>query len=219
MEWEPSLGEFSRFSLDEVSQCFFTDSEGMIELWSPPRLTFTKPFIDGADPDLINEFSNRLISVSQYFPEIKGEIKIGMTTSYKGLAMTESDGNVMMKKISFPPLKKSGLPSRYVMGHEMMHIVQAKQSSIPGTERATDVHTLARLPPVFIDHAPIYLRVPKEIRRNWSHSRINPIVSELAHDLAIEAVITRRTNPRYIRWWESNFDERVDRNSSLSRFF
>jgi len=173
-------------------------------LQTPPNIIFTKPFIVRADPRLLYGFSRRLGSVLRYFPEIRGEIKVGLTNVYKGLASTESDGTTFHKKISFPSLKRAGIPTRYIMGHELMHIVQAKQSkTIPGTERACDVFTLARLPPRFIDQPPIYLSIPRKIRINWSNNHVRSLASSLMHDLAVEAIITRKTNPRYIRWWEN----------------
>ncbi|MDH4123242.1 MAG: hypothetical protein OEV21_04070 [Thermoplasmata archaeon] len=217
MAWEASNQEIVGL-LSSERHFEIAAPEGMIDMWAPPRLTFTRPFIESATPELLDSFSRRFFSITQYFPEVRGKIRVGMTNSYKGLAMTESDGNTMLKKISFPPLRRAGLPSRYVMGHELMHIVQAKQKFIPGTERACDLFTLSRLPPKHLDHPPIYLRMPRSVRSNWSRERIRPIVADMAHDVAIEAVISRKSNRRYINWWENEFRERVESSSSLSRF-
>lgn len=158
---------------------------------------------------MLTRFSERFDSVMRYYPELHGEIKIGMTTSYNGLAVTRSDGDTRKSKLCFPPLKRKGLPSRYVMGHEIMHLVQHAQDSLPGTERSCDIFTLARLPPRFIDHPPIYLSVPPSVRRPWVDGEVDSRVSELAHEIAIEAVITRPENPHYIQWWENEFAGRL----------
>lgn len=180
------------------------------ELRASPNITYTKPFVERADPSLLYEFSKRLGSVMYYFPEVLGEIRIGLTTVHRGLAATEIDGNKHSKKISFPPLKKAGLPYRYIIGHELMHIVQANsKKSIPGTERACDIFALSRLPPKFIDCPPIYLEMPEKLRRNWSDERVRSLASDLMHSLAIEAVMAREKNPRYIRWWEDRLAEFV----------
>jgi hypothetical protein len=175
----------------------------------PPSLVFTKPFIQRATPKMLDRFSKRFNSVAGFFPEVRGEIKVGMTTSYKGLAATETKGQLTSGKVCFPPLRRMGLPTRYVIGHELMHIVQAKLESLPETERSCDVFTLARLPPSFIDYPPPYLRIPKEVRKNWSGGGSGPDPACIAHELAIEAIITREKNPRYIQWWESEFSARM----------
>jgi hypothetical protein len=176
----------------------------------PPNLLFTKPFIKRATPKMLDRFSKRFNSVAGFFPEVRGEIKIGITTSYRGLAATETKDQLTSEKLCFPPLRRMGLPTRYVIGHELMHIVQAKLESLPETERSCDVFTLARLPPSFIDHPPTYLRVPREVRENWRGEGLNPDPARVAHELAIEAIITREKNPRYIQWWESEFSGRME---------
>lgn len=176
-----------------------------------PRLSFTRPFTGRANPSLLEEFAKRFDSLAPYFPEADGEIRVGITTSYYGLAMTGTMGGKSFHKICFPPLDKKGMPSRYVMGHELMHIVTSKTDSLPGTERSCDVFTLARLPPSFIDRPPIYLRVPKKAKEVWSVKRYNQALAEAAHLLAIEAIVTRKKNPRYIIWWEKSFSERAHR--------
>jgi len=185
-------------------------SEGVAVERGPPSLVFTKPFIKRATPKMLNRFSKRFNSVAGFFPEVRGEIKVGMTTSYKGLAATETKGQLMSEKLCFPPLRRMGLPTRYVIGHELMHIVQAKLKSLPETERSCDVFTLARLPSSFIDRPPAYLRIPREVRENWRREGSDPDPACIAHELAIEAVNTREKNPRYIQWWESEFSARTE---------
>jgi len=189
------------------------------ELSKSPSIVFTKPFLEKATPSLIGSFSSRLEMVLRYFPEIRGEIKIGLTNVHHGLASTELDGKRMLKKISFPPLKRVGLPSRFIIGHELMHLVQVKQKkSIPGTERACDLFTLARLPPKYIDHLPVYLAIPKMIRVNWEDRQTRRLASVFMHELAIEAILSRRTIPRYIIWWENQIVEHIENGHPLGRY-
>jgi len=185
-------------------------SEAVAAGRGPPSLLFTKPFIQRATPKMLNRFSKRFNSVAGFFPEVRGEIKVGMTTSYNGLAVTETRGQSTSEKLCFPPLRRMGLPTRYVIGHELMHIVQAKSESLPETERSCDVFTIARLPSSFIDRPPAYLRIPKRVRENWQREGSNPDPACIAHELAIEAVITRDKNPRYIQWWEGEFSARME---------
>ena len=175
----------------------------------PPNLVFTKPFIQRSTPKMLDLFSKRFNAVAGFFPEVKGEIKVGVTTSYKGLAATETKGELTSEKLCFPPLRRMGLPTKYVIGHELMHIVQAKLESLPETERSCDVFTLARLPPSFIDYPPPYLRIPRGVRENWTSEGSVQEHARVAHELAIEAIIIRDKNPRYIQWWESEFSART----------
>ena len=185
----------------------------------PPKLTYTRQFLERSNPQLIYRFQSRIGSVLRYYPEVKGEIMIGLTTTYRGLASTESDGVHMQKKLCFPSLTRSGLPTRFIIGHELMHIVQAKKSrSMPGTERSCDIYTLARLPPRFIDHLPVYLKTPWKVRLHWSNERVRNMASDIMHDLAIEAVIFRKENPKYISWWENQFNEVVNNGHPISRY-
>jgi hypothetical protein len=177
----------------------------------PPRLIFTRPFANRASSVLLHEFTERFESVARHFSEVKGEMKVGMTTSYRGLALSGVKGGAAFDKLCFPPLDKKGIPSRYVMGHELMHIVQSKDESLPRTERSCDIFTLARLPADLIDHPPIYLRMPRAAKERWSDPSMRPALAEAAHLLAIEALLIREENPRYISWWEKRFSQRAER--------
>lgn len=192
----------------------------MCRLREHSEITFTKPFAARASPRLLYHFQRRLYTLLKYFPEIRGEIRIGLTNSYMGLASTESDGNrVTARKLSFPPLNKNGTPSSYIIGHELMHLVQEKRKkTIPGTERATDVYTLARLPPRYIDHLPVYLKTPRKLSRHWSNERVRNLASIMMHELAIEAIIIRKTNPRYISWWENQFVDYVENGYPIAKY-
>lgn len=177
----------------------------------PPRLDFTRPFMEKADARQLREFKERFESVAAHFPEVKGEVKVGITTSYNGLALIGVKGGAPVDKICFPPLRRKGLPSRYVIGHELMHLVQSKDGSIPFTERSCDIFTLARLPADMLDRPPLYLRMHRTVRELWSDPAFHGRLAEAAHLLAIEAIITRKENARYISSWEKRFSEKAER--------
>jgi hypothetical protein len=180
------------------------------------RPAYTSRFLSCATSVLLEEFEERLQEVAKYFPEIEGEIKIGLTNSYRGLAVVMSRGKSISRKLSFPPLTKRGLPSRYVIGHELMHLSHVLKKGFPGTERATDVFTLARLPPKLLDAPPVYLRMPESIRRHWSRGEFQTVFSTLAHDLALDAILSRNENCRYIARWEAMFAKKAQESISLS---
>jgi hypothetical protein len=97
------------------------------------------------------------------------------------------------------------MPTYYTVAHELMHLVQFNNSSIPGGERACDVYALSRLPPRFIDESPTYLVVPPGRRGRWTHED-----AKMAHELASEAIRRRNAGlKRYAVWWESEFERRV----------
>lgn len=196
--------------IDYLSQDY-ADSGSTREL----SLSYTSRFVSSATSDLLCAFEDRLRQVLPFFPEITGEIRIGITNSYKGLAAFESYGGIVSKKVSFPPLSKKGLPSRYVIGHELMHLSHAQSRDFPGTERATDIFTLARLPSEFLDSPPVYLRIPDDIRRNWLEPDVHKVVSSLAHELALKSVISCGKDHRYISRWESTFEKKVREMTSL----
>jgi len=173
------------------------------------NLEYTSRFISSATPDLLSAFEDRFRQVSALFPEITGDIKIGITNSYRGLAITESRGGIISRKLSFPPLSNKGLPSKYIIGHELMHICHAQTRHFPGTERATDIFTLARLPPEFLDSPPPYLKIPDYVRRNWLQPGIHGFVSNLAHELALISTLSVGADHRYIQKWESTFEKRT----------
>jgi hypothetical protein len=176
-----------------------------------PTLRFTKPFTKRAGPRLLQQFSDRFDSVSKHFSEVQGEITVGLTTSYNGLALTGVKGGAAFDKLCFPPLDRKGLPTRYVIGHELMHIVQSKVEGMPSTERSCDIFTLARLPAEMLDRPPIYLRIPRGVKEQWGIPAVSKELAEAAHLAAIEAILIKPENARYIRWWEKQFAERAER--------
>jgi len=150
----------------------------------------------------------RLERLHEYFPEIRLEMRIGITRSYDGLAFMATDGTV---KLMVDMHRSRGnswkFPTYWTLGHELMHLAQFNSKGIPSGERACDVYALARLPPRLIDDPPTYLIVPPGIRKHWHD---NGRYAKLAHELAIEAIIRRRAGlRRYASWWDDEFERRA----------
>jgi len=151
---------------------------------------------------------DRLEKLRRYFPEMKAQMKIGITRTYDGLAFQSDSGEV---KLMVDMHKgRNGLwkfPTYWTLAHEMMHLAQFNTNHIPGGERACDVYALARLPPEMIDDSPSYLVVPPRIRRGW-----NRRYAKMAHDLALESLRRRKAGLRkYASWWEQEFERRTER--------
>jgi hypothetical protein len=148
------------------------------------------------------ELSLRLNRLHRYFPEMKPRMKVGITRSYDGLAFQSNEGSVkLMIRVRRPRRGAWKYPTYWTLGHELMHLAQFNAKGIPGTERATDVYGLARLPPEFIDESPSYLVAPRGPRKTWTQEH-----AKIAHRLAWEA-LKQRSNGlrRYARWWEDEF--------------
>jgi hypothetical protein len=157
-------------------------------------------------PEVRKELAGRLESLHKYFREIKPSMKIGISRSYDGLVFQSDDGHVkLMLGVRRTRKGTWRMPTYYTVAHELMHLVQFNNSSIPGGERACDVHTLSRLPPRFIDESPTYLVVPPGRRGRWTRED-----AKMAHELASEAIRRREAGlKRYAVWWESEFERRV----------
>jgi hypothetical protein len=156
-------------------------------------------------PEVLGELSGRLEGLSRHFPEMKREIKIGITRVYDGLAFQSEDGKAMLM-LDVRRRRDGGwkYPTYWTMAHELMHLAQFNSKGIPGGERATDVHALARLPPRLIDDSPSYLVVPRGLRGRWGTE-----AAHMAHTLAREAIALRANGlRRYASWWESEFERR-----------
>lgn len=160
------------------------------------------------------ELERRLNALSVFFPEMKTELKIGITRSYDGLVFQSDDGKVKMMLEA--RRRRDGrwmLPTSWTLAHELMHLAQFNTKGIPGGERACDVHALARVPPRYIDDSPSYLVVPRGLRGGW-----NRRAAALAHDVAKEALSMRaRGLRRYASWWESEFERRWTDRRPLSK--
>ena len=149
------------------------------------------------------ELSSRLNRLHRYFPEMKPRMKVGITRSYEGLAFQSNEGFV--KLLIGVRRTRTGAwkyPTYWTLAHELMHLAQFNAKEIPGTERATDIYALTRLPPEFIDDSPSYLVVPKGPRKTWTREH-----AKIAHELALEA-LKQRSNGlrRYAKWWENEFE-------------
>ena len=169
-------------------------SELTIE-WTLPALALPE--------NVRNELSWRLSRLHRYFPEMKPWVKVGITRSYDGLAFKSDEGfNRLRIQVRRTGTNTWKYPTYWTLAHELMHLTQFNAKEIPGTERATDIHALARLPPEFIDESPSYLVVPKGSRKTWTRKH-----AKIAHELALEA-LRQRSNGlrRYPKWWEAEFE-------------
>jgi hypothetical protein len=149
------------------------------------------------------ELSSRLNRLHRYFPEMKPQVKVGITRSYDGLAFQSNEGSVkLMIRVRRTRTGSWKYPTYWTLGHEMMHLAQFNAKGIPGTERSTDIYALARLPPEFIDESPSYLVAPGRPRKTWAREH-----AKIARKLALEA-LRQRSNGlrRYAKWWEDEFE-------------
>ena len=155
--------------------------------------------------DVREEVEATLRSLLRYFPEVTGDIRIGRTRSLDGAVFQSDDGRIKLM-LDIRRRRKGGwrLPTSWTLAHELMHLAQFNSRGIPGGERATDVHALARVPPRFIDDSPSYLVVPPSTRRGWTARD-----ARLAHRLAVKALDLRQAGlRRYASWWEAEFERR-----------
>jgi len=154
-------------------------------------------------PDVRRELERRLNLINTFFPEMRKEIRIGITRAYDGLAFQSDDGKVkLMLDVRWRRDGSWKYPTYWTMAHELMHLAQFNSKGIPGGERACDIHALSRLPPRYIDDSPSYLVVPRGLRGAWS-----PAAAKMAHGLAGKAVTLRAKGlRRYASWWESEFE-------------
>lgn len=146
---------------------------------------------------------DRLERLYPLFPEMTPKMKVGVTRYYDGLAFMSNSGKVRLW-VNVHRKRKGGwaYPSYWTLAHEMMHLAQFNEDRIPGGERATDVYALARLPPELIDDSPSYLVITQDIRDDWGKRH-----SELAHELAKDAIKRRKDGLRkYASWWEDEFE-------------
>jgi len=157
-------------------------------------------------PEVRKELAGMLERLHKYFLEIRPSMRIGISRSYDGLAFQTDDGHVkLMLGVRRTRKGTWKMPTYYTVAHELMHLVQFDNSSIPSGERACDVYALSRLPPRFIDESPTYLVVPPGRRGRWT-----PTDARIAHELALEALRRRdRGLRRYASWWEQEFERRV----------
>jgi hypothetical protein len=153
------------------------------------------------------QLSLRLNRLHRYFPEMRPRVKVGITRSYDGLAFQSNESfNRLLFRVRRTRTSGWKYPTYWTLAHELMHLAQFNANGIPGTERATDIYALARLPPEFIDDYPSYLATPKGPRKRWTleHARI-------AHEVALEALKQRGNGlRRYAKWWEDEFERVIE---------
>ena len=155
-------------------------------------------------PEVRQELTRRLERLNKFFPEMRRNMKIGITRFYDGMVWQSNSGYVKLM-IDVHKSKRDGwkYPTYWTMAHELMHLAQFNSTGIPGGERATDVYALSRLPPRFIDESPSYLVVPDGPRKTWK-----PEHAKLAHRLAVKAIALRSKGLRnYAVWWEDEFEK------------
>lgn len=172
------------------------------------RITWTRKAMS-LPPEARTDLERRIDLLHKYFPEMKREMKIGITRSYDGLAYQSDEGFVkLMVDIHRSRMRRAWrMPTYWTLGHEMMHLAQFNNGRIPGGERACDMYALSRLATELIDDSPSYLVVPPRIRKKWRLEH-----AQLAHDLAKEALERRSKGlKRYMIWWEDEFEKRAPR--------
>lgn len=158
-------------------------------------------------PEVREELASRLEQLSEFFPEMKKKMKVGITRFYDGLVWQSDSGQVKLM-IDIHRSRNGGwkYPTFWTIAHELMHLAQFNSHGIPGGERAIDVYALARLPPRFVDESPSYLVVPDGPREIWK-----PEHAKLAHELARKAIALRDKGLKnYAVWWESEFEKIFD---------
>lgn len=172
---------------------------------TPLEISWTKRALK-LDPEAREHLEAMLRRLHVYFPEIKTDMRIGITRAYDGLAFQSDSGYVkIMLEVRRTRKGPYKYPTYWTIGHELMHLAQFNSEGIPSGERACDTYALSRLPPRFIDEAPSYLVISKIIRKNWSlwHARI-------AHELAKAALEKRADGYRtYASWWEDEFEAKA----------
>lgn len=147
------------------------------------------------------------------FPELQGKaITVGYTRANLGTAIIPlGPGSDVKMGIRLNPRNLT----YNTIGHELTHLVQglsqhsrkahrkskrATMGKIPGGETQCDIWTLARSD-LFCDDAPLYLRLPRHVRKNWPH------YAGSVRTLCIAAIEKRQTYRLYIRWLESQIKQ------------
>ncbi|HWP57231.1 MAG TPA: hypothetical protein VNL14_05040 [Candidatus Acidoferrales bacterium] len=140
-----------------------------------------------------------------FFPELKDRtITVGVTRANLGSAVLARRGTAIVKltiRLNVRAL------SFQTVGHELTHLAQGvaraslkaargRRGLIPAGEKQCDVWTLARSR-LFCDEPPTYLRLPKQVRADWSR------YAGRVRALCIAAIARRKRERFYIRWLES----------------
>jgi len=154
-------------------------------------------------PEVRDKLAAMLERLHPYFPEMKKNMRVGITRLFDGLVFQSNEGKVKLM-VDVHRTRKRGwvYPTYWTLAHELMHLAQFNSHGIPSGERACDIFALTRLPPELIDDSPSYLVVPDKIREEW-----NEVHADLARKLALEAVKKRGDGLKnYAVWWEDEFE-------------
>jgi len=147
------------------------------------------------------------------FPELQGKaITVGYPRAHLGAAIIPlGPGSDVKMGIRLNPRNLT----YNTIGHELTHLAQglsqhsikarrkskrATMGKIPGGETQCDIWTLARSD-LFCDDAPLYLRLPRRVRKNWSQ------YASAVRALCLAAIEKRQTYRLYIRWLESQIKQ------------
>ena len=163
-------------------------------------------------PDEVRrEILRRLESVYPYFPELKAELRVGLTRFFEGLVFqSQSGSSTLSLEVRRRKDGEWKYPTHWTIAHELMHLVQFSSEKIPGGERTCDIFALARLPPRLIDESPTYLFVPPRAREIWTHRD-----AELAHSVAASAIEKLEGgDDAFESYWEDEFERRYETGRS-----
>jgi hypothetical protein len=136
------------------------------------------------------------------FPELGDQtITVGFTRAHLGSAILQRSPSAHEKLTIRLKVRKL---TYNTIGHELTHLVQGlsgrnpaeRNSHIPTGEKQCDIWTLARSE-LFCDDAPTYLKLKKDIRKNWSR------YAGSVRALCIAAIEKRKTHRLYIQWLEA----------------
>lgn len=166
----------------------------------------------------------RMLDVSlRRFPELQGKsLKIGYTRANFGTAIIPigPDSEVEMGiRLNVRNLTYN------TIGHELTHLVQGLSQypgnarrqrkrmglgKMPGGEVQCDIWTLARSE-LFCDEPPIYLKLPRQVKNDWSK------YAKSVRALCIAAILKRETHRHYIRWLENQIRQLPRREKPVRR--
>lgn len=138
------------------------------------------------------EAQERILEVRTHFPELDGTILTFQAAKqnpyFEGLAEWST---------ATVKLTPNGWTCRYIIAHELTHMVQQYVKTIPHGERSCDLYTIARSP-ALMDRPPYYLSIPREMYAAWDAD-----TARYCHDAARMAIKKRSEGTRqYIKWFE-----------------
>lgn len=171
----------------------------MLEQGNCRGLRFTKK----ANASFTDKYKQQIVDVFKYFPELHNEIVyVGWIAPHgwaRGCCCVNASTDKPLK-ISLQPNEKN-----FTIAHEFTHLLQARKKEelgIPSGERACDIWALTRLPLELIDDYPSYIG-SHPMRKHWD------AIKQRVKELAIQAIEVRKTNRRYIVWFEDEIKKLV----------